>query len=74
MTNTAIRIVALRVGLALILALAVSVSLTQISSAEHTPPVNGIVVGVETDDAGALNRFAVSDSTGTIHTFTIFKG
>ena len=73
-TNPAIRVGAFRIALALILALAVSVSLTQISSAEHTPPVNGIVVGVETDDAGALTRFAVSDSTGTIHTFTIFKG
>jgi CcmD family protein len=58
----------------MILTLAISVSLPQISSAEQTPPVNGIVVGVETDDAGVLTRFAVSDSTGTIHTFTIFNG
>ena len=48
-------------------------SLTQISSAEDTPPVNGIVVGVETDDTGVLIKFAVSDSTGKIHTFTIFN-
>ena len=74
LTNTAIRVGTLQIALAMILALAVSVSLTQISFAEHTPPINGIVVGVETDDAGALTRFAVSDSTGTIHTFTIFKG
>ena len=74
LTNTAIRVRTLRIALAIMLALTVSVRLTQISSAEDTPPINGIVVGVETDDAGALTRFAVADSTGTIHTFTIFKG
>jgi CcmD family protein len=73
-TNTVIRVGALRIALAMTLALAVSVSLTQISAAEQAPPVNGIVVGVETDDDGSLTRFAVSDSTGTVHTFTIFKG
>ena len=73
-TNTASRSGALRFALTMTLALVGSVSLTQISSAAHTPPVNGIVVGVETDDAGALIRFAVADSSGTIHTFTIFNG
>ena len=74
MTDNAIQVGRLRIALAIIFALAISVSLTQISSAEDTPPVNGIVVGVETDDTGVLIRFAVSDSTGTIHTFTIFDG
>ncbi len=60
--------------LALIFALAASAVIAQTSSANHEPPVSGIVVGVETDDTGNLTRFAVSDSTGTVNTFTIFDG
>jgi len=60
--------------MAAILAMSLFVSVSQISSAEHEPPISGIVVGVETDDNGNLTRFAVSDSTGVVTTFTVFDG
>jgi CcmD family protein len=72
--NTVIGTKANRFALAAILALSIFVSATQISSADHEPPVSGIVVGVEVDDNGNLTRFAVSDSTGTVSTFTVFDG
>ncbi|MBT4125594.1 MAG: CcmD family protein [Chloroflexi bacterium] len=74
MTNTVTTTRTIRFVLAAFIALSAFAFATQISSAEHEPPVSGIVVGVETDDNGNLTRFAVSDSTGTVTTFTIFDG
>ncbi|NQW19201.1 MAG: CcmD family protein [Chloroflexi bacterium] len=74
MINTLTRTGAIQVAFAIVLAVSVSAAMTEISSAEHVPPLSGIVVGVETDSNGNLTRFAVSDSTGTVNTFTIFDG
>ncbi|MDP6666824.1 MAG: CcmD family protein [Dehalococcoidia bacterium] len=57
------------------LALAVAIALIGFAvisggaSAKEDTVTSGIVVGVETDDAGQLTRFAISDSDGTITTF-----
>ena len=34
-------------------------------------PLNGFIVGVQADGNGVLTRFAVSDSGGTVHEFTV---
>ena len=74
LTNSGKGAVATKFALALMIALTVSVAVAQTSSANHEPPISGIVVGVETDDAGNLTRFAVSDSNGTVTIFIIFDG
>ena len=39
--------------------------------AQSTPLVNGIIVGIETNDNDQLITFVVSDSTGTLTTFKV---
>lgn len=73
MTNKVPRIAALRIVVALILAVSVSASLSHISSAQSKDDtvLSGIVVGVEIDESGNLTRFAVSDSSGIITTLEL---
>lgn len=44
-----------------------------VASAQDTAPspVDGFIVGVQTNADGQLTRFALSDSSGTVHEFTV---
>jgi hypothetical protein len=70
-TQSVFRTVALRIVIAVILA--VSVSIIGIgprtSFAQDNGVLSGIIVGVETDENGNLTRFALSDSTGNVTTY-----
>ena len=45
--------------------------LPSVALAQSTPLVNGVVVGIETDDKDQLITFVVSDSNGTLTTFKV---
>ena len=60
-------------GLALLIACVGLVvhDLPSLVLAQSTPLVNGIIVGIETNDNDQLITFVVSDSTGTLTTFKV---
>ena len=49
----------------------VILDLPSVALAQSTPIVNGIVVGIETDDDEQLIAFVVSDSSGILTTFNV---
>ena len=49
----------------------VILGLPSVALAQSTPIVNGIVVGIETDDDDQLIAFVVSDSSGILATFNV---
>ena len=49
----------------------VILGLPSVALAQSTPIVNGIVVGIETDDDDQLIAFVVSDSSGILTTFNV---
>jgi CcmD family protein len=63
----------LRIVIAVILALSVSIigAGARTSFAQDNSVLSGIIVGVETDENGNLTRFALSDSTGNVTTYEL---
>ena len=59
------------VALIIILGGFVILGLPSVALAQSTPIVNGIVVGIETDDDDQLIAFVVSDSSGILTTFNV---
>lgn len=59
------------VALIIILGGFVILGLPRVALAQSTPIVNGIVVGIETDDDDQLIAFVVSDSSGILTTFNV---
>ena len=59
------------VALIIILGGFVILGLPSVALAQSTPIVNGIVVGIETDDDEQLIAFVVSDSSGILTTFNV---
>jgi CcmD family protein len=55
----------------MMVAVGVLIAHSSTSFAQDNSVISGIVVGVEVDDSGNLTRFALSDSTGTVSTFTL---
>jgi len=49
----------------------VILGLPSVALAQSTPIVNGIVVGIETDDDDQLIAFVISDSSGILTTFNV---
>ena len=59
------------VALIIILGGVVILGLPSVALAQSTPIVNGIVVGIETDDDDQLIAFVVSGSSGILTTFNV---
>lgn len=73
MINFVNRASTLRIALTLLAVVSFSTVLSQTATAQaqDRTVLSGIVVGVETDDTGAVTRFAVSDSSGNVTTLEL---